>query len=82
LVQVAIFLRQLAQKAHGLEMVRIRVAARILPEEEFIKTTGGKSNSSTKNEKRLAVIVRNPYEWQIGTLCLDIARAYKSCYQR
>jgi hypothetical protein len=65
-------------------MVRIRVAARIFPEDEYLKNarSGKPISSSVKDEKRLVVVVRDPYQWQIGTLVLEVQRAYRSCYQR
>jgi hypothetical protein len=65
-------------------MVRIRVAARIFSEDEYLKNIRlGKSIASpVKDEKRLVVIVRDPYQWQIGTLLLEIKRSYESCYGR
>ncbi|KIW71939.1 hypothetical protein PV04_00165 [Phialophora macrospora] len=65
-------------------MVRIRVAARIFPEDEYLKNIRlGKSIAApVRGEKRLVVIVRDPYQWQIGTLLLEIKRSYESCYGR
>ncbi|KAJ9606270.1 hypothetical protein H2200_009231 [Cladophialophora chaetospira] len=65
-------------------MVRIRVAARVFSEDDYLKNIklGRSIASSIKDEKRLVVIVREPYQWQIGTLLLEIKRAYESCYGR
>ncbi|OQU95991.1 hypothetical protein CLAIMM_02136 [Cladophialophora immunda] len=62
-------------------MVKLRVAARILSEDDYLKSLQGSANSPVKGEKRLVVVVREPYKWQIGTLALEVQRAYQSCYQ-
>ncbi|KIX00297.1 uncharacterized protein Z518_10436 [Rhinocladiella mackenziei CBS 650.93] len=62
-------------------MVRIRVAARIIPEDDYLEHIEKPANLPFKGEKRLVVVVRDPYRWQIGTLALEVQRAYKSCYQ-
>lgn len=64
-------------------MVKLRVAARVIPEDEYLNPLSSTAPaSSLRSEKRLLVIVRDPYTWQIGTLALEIQRAYKSCYQQ
>ncbi|EXJ71014.1 uncharacterized protein A1O5_06007 [Cladophialophora psammophila CBS 110553] len=62
-------------------MVKLRVAARILSEDDYLTSLQGSTNSPVKGEKRLVVVVREPYKWQIGTLALEVQRAYQSCYQ-
>ncbi|OAP55009.1 hypothetical protein AYL99_10709 [Fonsecaea erecta] len=62
-------------------MVKLRVAARILSEDAYLQSLQGSANLPVKGEKRLVVVVREPYKWQIGTLALEVQRAYKSCYQ-
>ncbi|KIV94361.1 hypothetical protein PV10_02134 [Exophiala mesophila] len=63
-------------------MVKLRVAARVIPEDEYLDSLSSATPAkSLRSEKRLLVIVRDPYTWQIGTLALEIQRAYKSCYQ-
>ncbi|KIW94752.1 uncharacterized protein Z519_04729 [Cladophialophora bantiana CBS 173.52] len=63
-------------------MVKLRVAARILSEDDYLKSLQGSTNLPVKGEKRLVVVVREPYKWQIGTLALEVQRAYQSCYQQ
>ncbi|KIX97665.1 uncharacterized protein Z520_06443 [Fonsecaea multimorphosa CBS 102226] len=62
-------------------MVKLRVAARIISEDEYLRSLQGSASSPVKGEKRLVVVVREPYKWQIGTLALEVQRAYQSCYQ-
>ncbi|KIW83103.1 hypothetical protein Z517_02347 [Fonsecaea pedrosoi CBS 271.37] len=62
-------------------MVKLRVAARIFSEDNYLQSLQGSATSPVKGEKRLVVVVRDPYKWQIGTLALEVQRAYRSCYQ-
>ena len=62
--------------------VKLRVVARIVAEDEYLRSLSSPSDVPLKNEKRLLVIVRDPYAWQIGTLAVEIQRAYKSTYSR
>ncbi len=65
-------------------MVRIRVAARVFEEDQYLRNVrlGKPLAAPVKDEKRLVVTVREPYQWQIGTLLLEIKRSYASCYGR
>lgn len=63
-------------------MVKLRVVARVISEDDYLADLTQPSQKPLTNEKRLLVLVRNPYKWQIGTLALEIQRAYKSCYSR
>jgi hypothetical protein len=62
--------------------VKLRVVARIIPEDEYLQNLSKPSHLPLKNEKKLLVFVRDPYAWQIGTLAVEIQRAYRSTYQR
>ncbi|KAK5064210.1 hypothetical protein LTR84_000043 [Exophiala bonariae] len=63
-------------------MVKLRVVARIISEDDYLADLPQTSQKTPRNEKRLLVTVRDPYTWQIGTLAREIERAYKSTYQR
>jgi len=63
-------------------MVKLRVAARVIPEDDYLRSLERPSHLPIKGEKRLLVVVREPHRWQIGTLALEVQRSYKSCYQR
>jgi hypothetical protein len=63
-------------------MVKLRVAARIIPEGDYLQNVDRPANQHVKGERRLLVIVREPHRWQIGTLALEVQRAYQSCYQQ
>ncbi|KAL2438918.1 hypothetical protein ABEF95_014928 [Exophiala dermatitidis] len=62
-------------------MVKLLVAVRVIPEDDYLRNLERPPNQIIKGERRLRVIVREPHRWQIGTLALEIQRAYKSCYQ-
>lgn len=67
-------------------MVKLRVAARVISEDDYLQRAERPADVSATapipGEKRLLVVVREPHRWQIGTLALEVQRAYKSCYQQ
>lgn len=63
-------------------MVKLRVAVRVISEDDYLRNTNRPANVPSREEKRLAVVVREPHKWQIGTLALEVQRAYQSCYQQ
>jgi 3-polyprenyl-4-hydroxybenzoate decarboxylase len=63
-------------------MVKLRVAVRVISEDEYLQNVERAAHVPIKGEKRLLVIVREPHRWQIGALALEVQRAYKSCYQQ
>ncbi|KAK5460879.1 hypothetical protein LTS15_002942 [Exophiala xenobiotica] len=62
-------------------MVKLRVAVRVISEDDYLQNVERAAHVPIKGEKRLLVIVREPHRWQIGALALEVQRAYKSCYQ-
>ncbi|KAJ9640148.1 hypothetical protein H2204_003373 [Knufia peltigerae] len=62
-------------------MVKLRVAVRVISEDQYLNHADRPAHLPIAGEKRLLVVVREPERWQIGTLALEVQRAYKSCYQ-
>ncbi|EXJ78510.1 hypothetical protein A1O1_08911 [Capronia coronata CBS 617.96] len=63
-------------------MVKLRVVVRVIPEDDYLRNLERPAGSLIPHERRLIVIVREPHKWQVGTLALEVQRAYKSCYQQ
>ena len=63
-------------------MVKLRVAARIIPEDDYLASLEQPGHNLNKPERRLLLVVREPEKWQIGTLALEVQQRYKSCYQQ
>jgi len=63
-------------------MVKLRVAARVIPENAYIVGLDAPSSAPLRGEKRFPVIVRDPEEWYIGTLALEVKKRYESLYKQ
>jgi hypothetical protein len=58
-------------------MVKLRVAARIIAEEDYTD-----AQSSPSSERKFLVVVRNPEDWSIGNLGVEIERTYQRIYKQ
>lgn len=58
-------------------MVKLRVAARVIPETDY-----NHEQSSTTAGRKFLVVVRNPEDWYIGHLAVEIQRTYKRIYKQ
>ena len=58
-------------------MVKLRVAARVIPEDDF-----NDAQSTPGAGRKFLVIVKNPDDWQVGTLAVEIQNTYKRIYKQ
>ncbi len=58
-------------------MVKLRVAARIIPELDY-----NEARSTQSTDRKFLVVVRNPEEWYIGTLAVEVQNTYKRIYKQ
>ena len=58
-------------------MVKLRVAARVIPEGDY-----NAAQSTQGTERKFLVVVRNPEDWYIGTLAVEIQNTYKRIYKQ
>ena len=63
-------------------MVRLKVTARVIPEDAYLSAADPHSSSLLPGEKRLLVVVSNPELWLIGQLANEINESYKRTYKR
>ena len=64
-------------------MVKLRVAARIIPEDQYLATADTTSAKSLHpGERKLAVIVRETESWAIGRLANEIKAKYHAIYRQ
>ena len=58
-------------------MVKLRVAARVIPENDYTQ-----AQSTQPTERKFLVVIRNPGDWYIGTLAVEIQNSYKRIYKQ
>ena len=58
-------------------MVKLRVAARVIPESDY-----NEAQSTQSTERKFLVVIRNPEEWYIGTLAVEVQNSYKRIYKQ
>lgn len=65
-------------------MVKLRVAARVIPEDIYIQSLSvtTPTRGLLAGEKKFPIIVREPEEWHIGRLANEIKAAYERLYKR
>ena len=64
-------------------MVKLRVAVRVVPEEAYLSSLETPvPRRSLPGERRFPIIVRDPEEWYIGRLAIDIASQYRNLYKQ
>ena len=60
-----------------LGMVKLRVAARVIPESDY-----NAAQSTKPAERKFLVVVRNPEQWYIGSLAVEVQNTYKRIYKQ
>ena len=58
-------------------MVKVRVAVRVILESDY-----NAAQSSQPSERKFLVVVRNPQDWYIGTLAVEVQNTYKRIYKQ
>jgi hypothetical protein len=63
---------------------RLRVAVRVVSEDEYLShlAEGPPGPGLYPGEKKFAVVIQNPQQWQIGHLAAEVKRQYKKIYGR
>ena len=59
------------------KMVKLRIAARVIPESDY-----NEAQSTAPTDRKFLVIVRNPEDWYIGALAVEIQNTYKRIYKQ
>ena len=64
-------------------MVKLRVAARVIPEDAWLACVEAPSSRpSLLGERKFPIIVRDPDQWYIGRLANEVALKYKALYKQ
>ena len=64
-------------------MVKLRVAARVIPENSYLESVGSSSTGPLVGERKFVVIVRDPDDhYYIGSLAREVQDRYKSVYKQ
>jgi hypothetical protein len=58
-------------------MVKLRVAARVVAENDY-----NDAQSSPRSERKFLVVVRNPEDWLVGQLAVEVQNTYKRIYKQ
>lgn len=63
-------------------MIKLLVVARCIPEDIYLQSLDTPVRNVLAGEKRFTIVVRDPEEWFIGRLALEIKSRYENLYQR
>ena len=64
-------------------MVKLRVAARVIPEDAWLASVDAPTaKPSLAGEKKFPIIVRDPDQWYIGRLANEVVLKYKALYKQ
>lgn len=63
-------------------MVKLIIVARCVPEDVYLRSFESPSKAQLIGEKKFLVVVREPEEWHIGRLAIEIKNRYESLYKR
>lgn len=79
------WLHSMSRRPPEVKMVpRLRVAVRVVSEDEYLThlAKGPPGPSLYRGEKKFAVVIPNPQQWQIGHLAAEVKRQFKKLYRR
>jgi len=62
-------------------MVRLRVTARIIPEDVYLRSLDFGQLKALPGEKRPMVIIPNPENWLMGHLAHEVREAFRRTYK-
>lgn len=63
-------------------MVKLIVIAKCVPEDVYLRSLEFPTHTRLAGEKKFSVVVREPEEWYIGRLAIEIKNRYESLYRR
>lgn len=63
-------------------MIKLLIVARCIPEDIYLQSLDAPAKSILAGEKRFQIVVRDPEEWFIGRLALEIKNRYENLYKR